>query len=271
MLKIYLRRIGREDLIDNIRYNITFLLYETKLKFGDEHPIEEIFRRFKLPYPNLIVKVSKIEKEKLEEVEDNLIKVYYDQIFEEIKQINTKIKEENKINYETDSDILNKFIEISKQFFKRLINTIDDIKYQKVEQMMEIEFHRNDNDKLILTFNSDTTIDEMLKIYLRRIDREDLIGEIGKEIIIYHSIIKLKLGDKTPIKFVFKSLDKRVVIVWDQFGHIDNPFIFSTKEAYLIDLYCKQILEESFMTIIIIRFINGLNIFKITMSDFFSV
>ena len=51
--------------------------------------------------------------------------------------------------------------------------------------MKEIEFHRNDNDKLILTFNSDTTIDEMLKIYLRRIDREDLIGEIGKEIIIY--------------------------------------------------------------------------------------
>ena len=54
-----------------------------------------------------------------------------------------------------------------------------------------------------MSFNYDTTIDEMLKKYIKRINRPDLY--VNNKIYFLYNAERIRFGDKTPIKVFFKN------------------------------------------------------------------
>ena len=55
-----------------------------------------------------------------------------------------------------------------------------------------------------MVFNYGTTIDEILKKYLKRVNREDMIGKKEIGFLFYGN--NLRFGDKTPIEQKFKGV-----------------------------------------------------------------
>ena len=124
---------------------------------------------------------------------------------------NNIIKGGNKDNNKNYNDILNKYEKeekIRKKFNEiiRILNdTIPDLKYQigpgpKMNIVFSEVFRRVKN---ILTLNYGTTIDQMLIIYLRIIDKEYLYNENYRICFIFNAK-KIEFGDKTPIEIFFK-------------------------------------------------------------------
>ena len=63
--------------------------------------------------------------------------------------------------------------------------------------------------------NYDVTIDELLKRYLKRIGRPELIGDKSNKICFLYDGHKLKFGDKTTVKKYFKNAPNPKVTVND--------------------------------------------------------
>ena len=59
------------------------------------------------------------------------------------------------------------------------------------------------------------TLDELLKIYLKRVGREDLIGDKKERILFMYNAYKIKFGDKTTVKMFFKGMQFPKIIVVD--------------------------------------------------------
>ena len=68
----------------------------------------------------------------------------------------------------------------------------------------------------ILVVNYGVTIDELLKRYLKRIGRPDLIGDDHKKICyLFNGGYKLKFGDKTTVEKFFKNVPHPTVVVYE--------------------------------------------------------
>jgi len=74
-------------------------------------------------------------------------------------------------------------------------------------------FRTTQDDTEILTLNYGTEIGKMLKIYLRRIGRYDLIDSNRNQVCFLYNGFQLKFGDKTPIEIFFKNNNNPKVIV----------------------------------------------------------
>ena len=68
-----------------------------------------------------------------------------------------------------------------------------------------------------LVYNYGTTVDQVLKKYLKRVNREDLINDkknMGKICFLFNAA-QLKFGDQTPIEQFFKGISNPTVVVND--------------------------------------------------------
>ena len=68
-----------------------------------------------------------------------------------------------------------------------------------------------------LVYNFGTTVDQVLRKYLKRVNREDLINDEqnkGKICFLFNAA-QLKFGDKTPIEQFFKGISNPKVVVND--------------------------------------------------------
>jgi hypothetical protein len=59
------------------------------------------------------------------------------------------------------------------------------------------------------------TIDQLLRIYLRRVFRKELINDEHNNICFLYNAVKLEFGDNTPIEIYFKTSGIPKVIVVD--------------------------------------------------------
>jgi len=59
------------------------------------------------------------------------------------------------------------------------------------------------------------TLDELLKNYLKRVGREDLIGDKKERIFFMFNAYKVKFGDKTTVKMFFKGMQFPKITVVD--------------------------------------------------------
>ena len=59
------------------------------------------------------------------------------------------------------------------------------------------------------------TIDELLKNYLKRVGREDLIGDKKGRIVFMYNACKVKFGDKTTVKEYFKGNQFPKIVISD--------------------------------------------------------
>ena len=113
--------------------------------------------------------------------------------------------------------------------FNPLTNQINTM-YNRIQNQINAgnqNFANNQNNKINVTFkttyqtvtnlvlDSDTTVDEMLSIYLKRVGQPDLINKTDRKIQFLYSASSLNFGDKRPIRNVFINGDRGVVIVID--------------------------------------------------------
>ena len=146
-----------------------------------------------------------------------------------IKEVNKENKKNNKSYYDgsdkyNDIEVRNELNKI----IRRVSDTIPDLKYSigtgpKINVVFDTDFGLRNN--LILNFG--TSIDQMLKIYLRRYDIEYLYNKNDKIIFLFKAN-KIKFGDKTPIENFFKYDSNPKVTV---FPIPNSPYLkFSEKE-----------------------------------------
>jgi len=66
-----------------------------------------------------------------------------------------------------------------------------------------------------LVLNPNTTVDEMLTVYLKKIKKPELIGQKANPRFLYNAMT-LYFGDKTPILNIFKSvyLNQKIIVEW---------------------------------------------------------
>ena len=81
-----------------------------------------------------------------------------------------------------------------------------------------------------LCFKYGTTIDEILKIYLKRVNGEELDITYNKLCFLYNAN-KLRLGDKTPVEKLFKLNRNPKVVVNDVYNLIPVPKKFTFKST----------------------------------------
>ena len=126
------------------------------------------------------------------------------------------------------------------KFYERLKNTISQKKYRiGPGPKINVLFHslNGETDNLIL--NHGITVEQMLKIYKKRI-----IGEynIKDELTFCFEGRKIGLGDQTPVEKYFGFFANPKVIVSDYIGQIDK---ISEEEKHLIHLYGELLSEEN--------------------------
>ena len=162
-----------------------------------------------------------------------------------------KIKNENDPNKIID-DIINKYLKKSNEFYERAKNYINDLKYH-IEQRQTINIifkasEPNYSSNLILKFG--TTIEDMIKFYLKLNDKRNLINDNRNEINFFWNKFKLGLRDKTPIEIFFKNnLNPEVNVYLHNSIILDNnnnsnKFSIKEEEDILIMKYFNQIFEE---------------------------
>ena len=113
--------------------------------------------------------------------------------------------------------------------FNPLTNQINTM-YNKIQNQINAgnqNFANNQNNKINVTFKTtyntitnlpldpDTTVDEMLSLYLKRVGQPDLINKTDGKIQFLYSASSLNFGDKRPIRNVFTTGGVDTIIVID--------------------------------------------------------
>ena len=105
--------------------------------------------------------------------------------------------------------------EIWKQGFnlgiKEVLNEGKNSQIQKIN----ITFKTTQGTAHLIRMDYGTTINEALKIYLKRVGRPDLIYNITNKICFLYNANRLNFGDKTPIEKYFNYKENPMVIVND--------------------------------------------------------
>ena len=97
-----------------------------------------------------------------------------------------------------------------------LINEIiDDLKDLRKPLPKKIIQFRFNNGTHHIRVNNEVTIDQLLRIYLRRVFRKELINDEHNNICFLFNAAKLEFGDNTPIEIYFKTSGIPKVIVVD--------------------------------------------------------
>ena len=120
---------------------------------------------------------------------------------------------------------------------------------------------RTDN----LCFKYGTTIDEILKIYLKRVNREELIGRYDKICFLVNAQ-QIKFGDKTPVEKLFKLNRNPKVVVNDVYNLIPVPKKITFKSTIG---NTRVILTYDFVPVenIISEYLEEINKFELLKSD----
>ena len=186
------------------------------------------------------------------------------------------IKKENEKNNETYNNLLNKYEKIKKEF-KEIIRIIDNnipTFYNQIGTKLKyILFSNVKGYKNVLKLNYGTTIDQMLRIYLKIIKREFLYNDNQKVCFIYNAK-KIKFGNKTRIECFFRYIDfpKIIVNLIDDFFYPDKE----EEEQYNIRNFYYSLISEIkdsilddyyFNRDVTIKFNKGGKIVEIKMSD----
>ena len=185
------------------------------------------------------------------------------------------IKKENEKNNETYNNLLNKYEKIKKEF-KEIIRIIDNnipTFYNQIGTKLKyILFSNVKGYKNVLKLNYGTTIDQMLRIYLKIIKREFLYNDNQKVCFIYNAK-KIKFGNKTRIECFFRYIDfpKIIVNLIDDYFYPDKE-----EEQYNIRNFYYSLISEIkgsilddyyFNRDVTIKFNKGGKIVEIKMSD----
>ena len=185
------------------------------------------------------------------------------------------IKKENEKNNETYNNLLNKYEKIKKEF-KEIIRIIDNnipTFYDRIGKKLKyILFSNVKGYKNVLKLNYGTTIDQMLRIYLKIIKREFLYNNNQKVCFIYNAN-KIKFGNKTRIECFFRYIDfpKIIVNLIDDYFYPDKE-----EEQYNIRNFYYSLISEIkgsilddyyFNRDVTIKFNKGGKIVEIKMSD----
>ena len=80
---------------------------------------------------------------------------------------------------------------------------------------ININFKTTQGTARLICVDFGTTIDEALKIYLKRVGRPDLINNIQNKICFLYNADRLNFGDKTPVEKYFNYKETNIVIVND--------------------------------------------------------
>ena len=253
MIKEYFKLKGRGDLINNYGFGIKFFLGKKELRLEDKTPIEIFFANSN---PCLFAYFSDVNffgknynnynKLSIKEIDDTLLVIYFNQIYNEKINGIGMINENNNIKFKIDNDILNKYLKKREKFYERLKNKINEKKYRigpgpKINVIFQLS-----GEKINLILNHGTTVEQMLKIYLKKIFGENNIKD---ELVFYYKERKIELGDKTPVGKYFginQNNQDRTVFVFEYKGQIDRIlYKFSEEEEHLIHLYGELLSEEN--------------------------
>jgi len=122
-------------------------------------------------------------------------------------------------NYENYNNMTFNNFNIGENNYFNQLNNIkfeDDIydDWNKAELKYNVVFIDNISNRNNLVLNPNTTVDEMLTAYLKKIKKPELIGQKCNPRFIYNAQ-DLFFGDKTPILNIFKSLYLiKITTVW---------------------------------------------------------
>ena len=256
MIKEYFKLKGRGDLINNYGFGIKFFFGMNELRLGDKTPVEIFFVNFPNPCLNAYLSDANFfgkncdnyNKLSIKEIDDILLVIYFNQIYNEKINGIGMINENNNIKFKIDNDILNKYLKKREKFYERLKNTINEKKYRigpepKINVLFQLK-SRDIRNNLVLNYG--TTVEQMLKIYIKRIFGE---YNIKDELVFYYKERKIELDDKTPVGKYFginQNNQDRTVFVFEYKGQIDRIlYKFSEEEKHLIHLYGKHLSEEN--------------------------
>ena len=120
-------------------------------------------------------------------------------------QMNDLLKRINNMNYSTK--LKASFDDINKLSNEQANNT---------ESIKTIVFKTTLNSKTTIEINSTNTIDDLLKQYLIKINRSDLINNTNENIYFTYNSKKLEFGDKRTIDEVF-SLNPNLSVLVSEF------------------------------------------------------
>lgn len=255
MIKEYFKLKGRGDLINNYGFGIKFFLGKKELRLEDKTPIEIFFANSNpclnayLSNANFFEKnYNNYNKLSIKEIDDVLLVIYFNQIYNEKINGIGMINENNNIKFKIDNDILNKYLKKREKFYERLKNKINEKKYRigpetKINVLFQLK-SRDISNNLVLNYG--ITVEQMLKIYIKRIFGE---YNIKDELVFYYKERKIELGDKTPVGKYFginQNNQNRTVFVFECEGQIDRIlYKFSEEEEHLIHLYGELLSEEN--------------------------
>jgi len=78
--------------------------------------------------------------------------------------------------------------------------------YDISEPKINVYFKTKSGQITTLVINYKKTIDQLLKKYLERVGRTELIGDIGRKVTFIYNARQLKFGDNTPVEQYFKYI-----------------------------------------------------------------
>jgi len=85
--------------------------------------------------------------------------------------------------------------------------------YDHSEPKINVYFKTRSGHITTLVINYKKTIDQLLKKYLERIGRLELIGDIGRKVTFIYNARQLKFGDNTPVEQYFKYINDLSITV----------------------------------------------------------
>ena len=241
MLKIYFKLyIKTYDYEKEINFSWNMF----KLNFGDKTPIEIFFNNTLNPTVNVYIIISgflynnfnNYDKLSIKELDDTLLIIYFNYLFNEKIIDIGMINENNDIKIKIDNDILNQCLKKRKGFYESLYNVINDRKYHiGPGPKINVRFSTAYGSIINMVFNLDTTIEKMQQIYLRKFFREYKINNVEKELCFTWNATRLGLEDKTLLVKYFIQ-DSPVVHIEELPSLEPNSRIYK-EEVNLIDYY----------------------------------
>ena len=177
MIKEYFKLKGRGDLINNYGFGIKIFFGMNELRLGDKTPVEIFFVNFPNPCLNAYLSAlgffgknyNNYNKLSIKDIDDVLLVVYFNQIYKEKINGIGMINVNNNIKFKIDNDILNKYLKKRERFYERLKNTINEKKYRIGPGQKINVFFQLSGEKTNLVLNHGITVEQMLKIYKKRI------------------------------------------------------------------------------------------------------
>ena len=85
--------------------------------------------------------------------------------------------------------------------------------YDHSEPKINVYFKTRSGHITTLIINYKKTIDQLLKKYLERIGRSELIGDIGRRVTFIYNARQLRFGDNTPVEQYFKYINDLSITV----------------------------------------------------------